>query len=494
MPGRGEMKQKVARTVKWTAIDRGTNVVVNVVTGIILANVLPREDFGLIGALLVFQAFAALFVDAGFSTALIQKKRCSRAEYSSVMWFNLAAATFIYIILCLGAPLIARIFDNDVRLIPLGRVMFLTIVINATSMVQTSRLYKLMQVRTVAAANALAILVSALVAIWLAVTGYGAWSLVWQAVTQSAVKSSALWIATGWRPRRTLSIKAVRGFFKVGSGMLGASFLNVLFGKIYSLVVGNRAGILPLGYYTQADKWSTMGVATLTAVMTQSFLPALSTYQDKPVEFAAATAKMNRFSSYVMMPCLVLAVVVATPLFHVCFGTKWDAAIILFQLLVIRGIFTCLSSVYNNYIIARGHTRLIMLTEVIRDVVAIAAIAVTLPYIALSTLDTPTYGIAIMLWGQIAASLLTWIYTLVKAAQCSWRTVWEFVTDSLPYCATAIIAVIPAALIAQVLENEMLLLAAQAATFIAVYIGVNALLGSKIQRDALSWAFSRRKF
>lgn len=494
MPGRGDMKQKVARTVKWTAIDRGANVVVNVVTGIILANVLPREDFGLIGALLVFQAFATLFVDAGFSTALIQKKRCSRADYSSVMWFNLAAATVIYLILYIGAPLIAQIFDNDVRLIPLGRVMFLTIVINATSMVQTSRLYKLMQVRTVAAANALAIIASALVAVWLAVSGYGAWSLVWQAVVLSAVKSGALWIATGWRPKKTMSLKAVRGFFKVGSGMLGAAFLNVLFGKIYSLVVGNRAGILPLGYYTQADKWSTMGVATLSAVMTQSFLPALSTYQDKPTEFAAATAKMNRFSSYVMLPCLVLAVLVATPLFHVCFGTKWDAAIILFQLLVIRGIFTSLSSVYNNYIIARGHTRLIMLTEVIRDVVAIIAIAITLPYIAVSTPESPTYGIAIMLWGQIAASTLTWIYTLVMAAKCSWRTWWEFVTDSLPYCATTFIAWIPAAALAQVLKNEMLLLVVQAATFIVVYIGINAALGSRIQRDALDWAFRRKKF
>ncbi len=173
MGSRREMKQRVAHTVKWCAIDRSVNVVLNIVTGIALANILPREDFGLVAAVLVFQAFAAIFVEGGFATALIQKKRISRKEYSSVMWFNLAIAAAVYIIMYVAAPLIAKVFDNDVRLIPLARVMFLTFVINASAMVQTSRLYKLMEVKTVAATNALATIISSVVAVVLAIGGFG---------------------------------------------------------------------------------------------------------------------------------------------------------------------------------------------------------------------------------------------------------------------------------------------------------------------------------
>lgn len=489
--GRSEMKRKVARTIKWSAIDRIVTVVMNVVTGIALANILPQEDFGLVAAILVFQAFAVLFVDNGFATALIQKKTCSREEYSSALWFNISMALVVYVIMFLCAPLIARVFDNDTRLIPLGRVMFLTFVFNATAIVQTSRLYKMMSVKLVTAVNCLATIISSGIALALAVCGYGAWSLVWQAIILAACKSAGLWIAGGWRPVWSFSFAHIKGFFKVGSGMLGASFLNVLFGKVYGLIIGNRAGILPLSYYGQADKWSTMGVSNILSILTSSFLPALSTYQDNPTEFAASTAKMNRFGSYVIMFSLGLAIVIATPLFHICFNTKWDNAIILFQLLLLRGVFVSLSSLYNNYIIARGHTALIVSTEIIRDVVALIAIAATLPYVTLSPPTEPTKGIEILLWGQIAAAIIAWAYTIFFAAKLSWRKWWTFLTDSLPYAATTILALLPAGFLARTMENEVALLICQCATSISLYLIFNHIAGSKIQRDVINWLLKR---
>lgn len=70
----GTLKGAAARTLKWNTIDRFSTQVLYAVTGIVLANVLPKEDFGLVGALLVFQAFGILFVDSGFGAALLQKE------------------------------------------------------------------------------------------------------------------------------------------------------------------------------------------------------------------------------------------------------------------------------------------------------------------------------------------------------------------------------------------------------------------------------------
>ena len=69
-----ELKLKTARTLKWNTIDKFASQVFYGVTGVVLANLLSKEDFGLVGAMLVFQAFASLFVDSGFCAALIQKK------------------------------------------------------------------------------------------------------------------------------------------------------------------------------------------------------------------------------------------------------------------------------------------------------------------------------------------------------------------------------------------------------------------------------------
>lgn len=172
MDQQAEMKRRVAGTVKWNAIDKLLSMALYTVTGIVLAREVPKDDFGLLGAVMVFAAFAALFVDSGFSSALIQKKRVSRLDYSSVFWLNIAVATAIYIILYFCAPLIARIFQNDLRIIPVARVALLAFVINATAIVQTNRLMKRMQVKMITVSNALGLIISSVAAIWMAVEGW----------------------------------------------------------------------------------------------------------------------------------------------------------------------------------------------------------------------------------------------------------------------------------------------------------------------------------
>ena len=60
------IKLKTARSLKWNAVDRVATQVLYAVTGIVLARMLSQDEFGLVGACLVFQAFASLLVDSGF--------------------------------------------------------------------------------------------------------------------------------------------------------------------------------------------------------------------------------------------------------------------------------------------------------------------------------------------------------------------------------------------------------------------------------------------
>lgn len=108
------LKQKTASTLKWNAVDRVSSQLLYAVVGVVLANILTPEDFGLVGALLVFQAFAILFVDSGFGAALLQRKDPDERDYSTVFWFNLAVSVAVYAVLFFCAPLIADIFQETV--------------------------------------------------------------------------------------------------------------------------------------------------------------------------------------------------------------------------------------------------------------------------------------------------------------------------------------------------------------------------------------------
>ena len=189
-----DLKLKTARTLKWNTFDRLSSQVLYAVTGIVLANLLTKQEFGLVGAIMVFQAFATLFVDSGFSNALIQRKSPTDTDYSTVFYFNVGVSVIIYAVLWLSAPLIDALFNAGGELIPLSRVMFLSFILNATAIVQTNRLMKQMNVRMIAVSNAAGLVVSGALGVWLALEGWGAWAIVWQSVTLSAVKSLILWL------------------------------------------------------------------------------------------------------------------------------------------------------------------------------------------------------------------------------------------------------------------------------------------------------------
>ena len=481
------LKTRTARSVKWNVIDKVSQQLLYAVTGIVLARLLDQEDFGLVGAVAVFQAFASLFVDSGFSYALIQRKAPTRLDYSTVLWFNLAVAIGIYVILYFCAPLIADCFQGDRRLVAISRVMFLSFILNATAIVQTNRLMKQMEVKMVAVSNAVGLFAGAIVGIWLAVAGYGAWAIVWQTLALNFTKSLVLWLTSGWLPLMRFSIDSLRSFFSVGSGMMASSFLNVLFQNIYSFFIGNRVGLASLGYYTQSDKWSKMGISSLSQVLTSSFLPALSAVQDDPERFSRVTSKMNRFTSYLLFPAMGFLAVMATPIFHCFFGEKWDASIVLFQLLLARGVFTVLTSLYNNYVIALARTKLVVAMEMLRDGAALVLLIATLPFIAMERGGDIVFGIKLLLLGQIFASAVSWVVMMVKTAPVSGRSVGSFLADSAPYLLETLAIMAILYLESLVVDDCWVLLLCQGATCLLLYLGLNAMLNSVIQREVIGF-------
>ena len=104
------LKLKTARTLKWNTIDRLASQVLYGVVGVVLANVVSQEEFGLVGALIVFQSFAIIFADSGFGAALLQRKDPTDEDYSTVFWFNLVVSVSIYWTLWLCAPLSPTFF------------------------------------------------------------------------------------------------------------------------------------------------------------------------------------------------------------------------------------------------------------------------------------------------------------------------------------------------------------------------------------------------
>ncbi len=403
--------------------------------GVVLANILSPEDFGLVGALLVFQAFAILFVDSGFGAALLQRKDPTERDYSTVFWFNLAVSVVVYVILFFCAPLIADIFQGDKRLIPLSKVMFLTFILNGLSIVQTNRLMKRMDVKQIAVSNVVALIMSGALGVWLAIAGYGPWALVWQSVTLAGVKSAWLWVTGHWLPTAGFHLDSLKKIWRVGLSVFSSSTLNTLCLNIYSFIIGAFYNLASLGLYTQADKWSKMGSASISQILTSSFVPLLSGVQDDPATFRRYVTKINRFTAFILFPVMFGIATLGAPLFHGLFAHKWDAAILLFQILTVRGIFVVLISLYSNYLLALGYARRIFAIEVVKDALILVAI-----------LSTVWFGsVPLLVWGQLIASVVTYFIALGILRRAVGYKISDMIGDLLPSFAISLLACIAVA-------------------------------------------------
>ena len=269
--------------------------------------------------------------------------------------------------------------------------------------------------------------------------------------------------------------------------MMLTSFLNTLFQYIYSFFIGYKAGLGSLGYYPQSDKWSKMGVTSLTQVLTSSFLPALSAVQDDAVRYSLMVSKMNRFTAYLLFPTMFGLMLMATPVFHTLFGTKWDPSIILFQLLLLRGVFTVLNSLYTNYLLSLGFGSDIVKLEILRDTVAIIALGVTFPFLDLTAPGDPVYGIRILLWGQLVATVLT-----SGGDSCGYSPPHAYSARKVYRRHDALSG--PDAVDSAVMwyvgyffESAWMKLIAEAITGVVLYVGGNKFFGSRIQKEVLTY-------
>ena len=477
------LKLRTARTLKWNTIDRLASQVLYGVVGVVLANLLSQEDFGLVGVLVVFQSFAIIFADSGFGAALLQRKDPTEEDYSTVFWFNLIVSVSIYWVLWFCSPLIAEIFQKDQRLIPLSKVMFLTFVFNALAIVQTNKLMKQMDVKMVAVSNLVAQIAGGAVGIVLAVNGYGAWAIVWQSVALAAIKTSILWVTGHWLPCCWMKGESFRRIWRIGLSVFSSSMLNTVFLNVYTFVIGIWYSLRQVGVYTQADKWSKMGTASLSQVLTSTFVPLLSKFQNDADDFRRYVKKINRFTAFVLFPAMLGLAAVGEPLFHTLFGNKWDSAIILFQILCVRGIFVVLISLYGNYLLSKGYGKQLFVIELVKDTAIAVAIVATIFF----------HSVEALVWGQLAASVVTYAVVLWLTCRAIGYGVGNMLGDLASFFVSAM--VVGAVCLAMIKINcpAILLLAGQLAVGASAYVLIMWLGKFPELREASSYLFGRFK-
>jgi len=384
---------RAAHAAWWSALEITARYGVQFAVMIVLARLLTPADFGLIAMLLVFTSVAALLVDAGFGTALVQKQQTTADDETTVFLTSLGISAIVAAALWFAAPAIATFYSQP-ALVELTRLLVFVLPLSAFAAVPDALLTQRLDFRSRANAEIFASLCSGVAAVVMAWRGFGVWSLAWQAIIAIGMRGLLLWVFSGWRPRGRFETSSFRSLFGFGGYMLMANLLNTLSIRLQSLLIGKLFDSRTLGYYTLAQNTQQAPAQFMSSVLNRVGLPVFSTVADQPAKLVGALRLSLRVAIFMFVPCMVGIAVVAKSLITVLYGARWAPAAPLLSVLAIGAMFWPLHVLNLAAIGARGRSDLVFKLEIIKR-------AVSIPLIVAGSF----FGALAVAWAVLAASV-----------------------------------------------------------------------------------------
>lgn len=364
-----DLRSKATKGVFWSAVERYSVQGVQFLLQLVIARILSPHDYGLIGMLTIFMALSQVFIDGGFSNALIQKKDRDENDYSTVFHINLGISLVAYILLFLGAPYIAS-FYNQPLLTSITRVYSLNLIINSLVAVNKVKLIIAIDFKTQSKISLSAAIISGVAGIVCAYMGLGVWALVVQMMLNSMLNVILSFYFVSWFPKLIFSTKSFKRLFKFGSKLLIASIISSIYSNIYNLVIGKRFPASTLGLYTRGQQFAFFAGTNVSGILQRVSFPILSEIQDDDKRLVSAYKKYIGISTWAAFPLILGLCGVAKPLIFVLLTEKWASCVPFLQILCFAVLWDCVTLVNLNLLYVKGRSDWVLKLEIVKKTIA----------------------------------------------------------------------------------------------------------------------------
>jgi len=455
------LKQKAASGMIWTAMQKYSTMGILFISGIILARLLTPYDYGCIGMLNIFMVLANTFIDGGFASALIQKKRPSQVDYSTIFFWNMGMSAVMYAVLFFSAPAIARFYGIP-QLSTVLRVQGIVLFINAFNLIQDNLLRKKINFKVISIVTIITSIISLTITIWMAYKGFGVWALVAQNIVSASITTIVFWFYVKWRPTWVFSWTSFKELFSFGFYMFLTSLLNKFSTQIQGLLIGKVYNPSILGYYSKASSTENLASHSISQVMTQVTYPLYAEVQDNKEALISMIRRLTMTLAYITFPLMFILLLCAKPIFFLLYSERWLQSVPYFQVLCLAGLASCLTAVNTQPIAAIGKSKTMFVWTIIKRAFGICFVVVGLAFGGMKGL---LVGVILNTW----FSYLVNIGLVAKHVGYKWT---RQLADLLPIGLAAVIAAIVSQIIGYYSNLSLFLNGiVQALVYLIIYLG-----------------------
>ncbi|PSJ61624.1 lipopolysaccharide biosynthesis protein [Pseudaminobacter soli (ex Li et al. 2025)] len=364
----------VTNNVGWSVLSKTSTFGLKFVTVPILARILTPQEFGVVAVAQTVVMFLTMIGSAGLATSLVLQKEEDMETVHSVFWANLLMATVMGAVLYLWAePFAGLLGAPDAAY--LLRIMALLIPIQLCGDVAYSLLARRMAFDKDAAWSVISECVGAVVALGLALLGWGVWALVAQLFSSALVRLGGLFYATGYRPSLSASPRKIAGLTKYSLGITGSEIFNFITFQSPLVVVSRHLGLTDAGAYSAANRFSSIPNQVVLSALMGVLFPVFSHMHGEQERRSNALMLSTQVCTIFLAPMMFGIWAVAEPAMLVIFGKQWASAWPVLGLLALsKGIMSPCST-FIPYLKGAGRSNVLWWVAVIRAALVYGAVS-----------------------------------------------------------------------------------------------------------------------
>ncbi|OGO90039.1 MAG: hypothetical protein A2Y17_07365 [Clostridiales bacterium GWF2_38_85] len=320
------LKKQVFSGFVWRFVENTSAYFISFIIQIILARLLMPEDFGLIATASVFITIMSVFIQTGFSSAIVQKKELNEVEQSSVFYVGLVFSIILYIILFISSGFIAN-FYHEPRLIFIIKIQSISLVIGAIISVQTALIQREMNFKLSFIKSIISSFFQAIVGITMALNNFGVYALVYSNLIKDIVVLIIILIIIDWKPKKTFSWYSVKKLFSFSSKVLLTALMNTIRDNTRSLIIGKKYSSEMLGYYNRGYQLPSLVMSNAVGALNSILFPTLSKVQDDHENVLKMYRCILKIACFITFPLMLGLIVLAEPIIIILFTEKWAMSI-----------------------------------------------------------------------------------------------------------------------------------------------------------------------
>jgi PST family polysaccharide transporter len=350
-----DLKANVTSGLCWSAAGRVVQQIIQFGISVVLARLLSPKEYGLMAMAMVFTGFAGMLAEAGFNTAIVQRKELKETHTHTVFWMTFGSGLALTALTFVLSPWLAEFFKAP-SLKPIFRVISLNFIFGGIGNVPSALLQRQMQFRTIAQIDICSLLLSGIVGIVMALESAGVWSLVAQSISASLLTGLFRCISCRWHPKAIFCRSALSEIWSFSGYLYGFNFINYWARNADNLLVGKYFGAPALGVYNRAYALMLLPVTQINSVISQVIFPAFSSIQDDKKRVKGIYLRAIGVVALLAFPIMLGMFVTARPFVETLYGAKWLNVVPILQILALVGAMQVLINSTGWLFFSQGRT------------------------------------------------------------------------------------------------------------------------------------------